>query len=422
MIGGRQERTWASAAVLLMVLFAVAAAALAMTTSRSYADEEQYWDIATSISIGEGYELAGIPTAYRAPVWPLALTPFAFATGSMRVTHILPVLLFLAAGVVAARLGVLLTGSRLGLLSGVVVMGYPANIYTASTLYPQTLALLIILSCWYILAKNQDGTRMGTATAIAFGILLAMLALSVPVLAVTAAVLGLAAFWAQRGHRLRFAFVAGGVTLLPVAIWTIRNALCLSSFIPLSTTNGVNLMLGNSPNSTATTGAGANVTTYLHSAAAQGLNEVQRDKYFRDVAIEWIRNNPADAAWLYLQKLVTYFSPFNETTTSENTFSFMALIAWASFVILGVLFLARIWVHRRGILKMGYSEKLMVWLWLINAPIMAFHFTRLRFRLPLDGPLLVMAALPVVLALIRYTSEERTSTHDEAVGERESQH
>lgn len=50
------------------------------------------------------------------------------------------------------------------------------------------------------------------------------------------------------------------------------------------------------------------------------------------------------------------------------------------------------------------TERLFIWIFVINVPVMAIWFTRIRFRQPLDATMLVVAAMPLAVAAASWAS------------------
>jgi hypothetical protein len=373
-----------------------------------YADERQYVEIATSLRNGHGYELNGSPTAYRPPVWPMLLAFFLAVGLPASLLSVIPAGAMIAAAVVAAVVGVKVSRDALGALAGVAVLAYPLNIYTAVTLYPQAFATLLVISLWLVLLLiTGDRVSQARRTVLLYlllGLLASLLALSVPTLAFT----GLAAVvwmvFAVPGDRFRAASYSFAALLGPIAAWTIRNVISLHAPIYLSTSTGVNLLIGNNPTATGSSGVAVDISAQQQTTST--MSEVDGDAYLRTSALDWIAHHPIDSTILYIAKVVNYFSPYNAPVTASEGGTAKQLVAYLSCAVLVLLVLLRLFLRRR--LPFGPTERLFLGLFLVNAFVMAVFFTRIRFRQPLDSILLIEAAvaIAVILALV---SESRRS-------------
>lgn len=368
-------------------------------TPLRYIDEKQYLQIAQHIADGDGYLLDGQPTAFRPPVWPLLLATFLFVGMPVSLMPVVSALCMIGAAVIAANIGTKLAGPW-GKLAGVAMLLYPLNIYTAATLYPQALATLLIVGLWWCALRISEGSRDMWLYGLT-GLLVAALALSVPTLVFTGVAVAVWVLFAARGDR----FVAGGwivvAAALPVAVWAGRNATAVGSPVPISTSGGVNLLIGNNPSATATTGVDVDITEANRVASRMG--EVEADRYLRGEAVDWITHHPVDALTLYGAKVLNYFAPYNEPVTATGS-SMQRLVAYAGFTVLVALLIVRLVLRKQ--LPVQSTEWLFLTVFAANSLVMAVFFTRTRFRQPLDSVLLIEAGLAVA-AVIAVLSARR---------------
>jgi hypothetical protein len=404
--------------VIGVMSIALIAYALYVGVPLRYADEHQYLEIATNLESGRGFELDGLPSAYRPPVWPAVLAVFLWLGVPVSALSVIPAVAMIAAAVAASTLGVRLTRTRWGALAGVAVLAYPLNIYTAVTLYPQALATFLVITLWLVAVVILDRPDRGVVVYyLVLGLTASFLALSVPTMAFTGAVVVAGVVFAARGDRIRATSYAGVALIAPIAIWTIRNLVVLGAPIPLSTSGGVNLLIGN--NATATGASGVDVDISGPLNASYPMTEVERDEFLRSTALDWIKDHPLDTAMLYIAKVANYFSPYNEPVTASGGTAAQRLIAYATFAALVLLVIARIYLRRR--LPVGYTERLFLGLFVVNAFVMAVFFTRTRFRQPLDNILVVEAAIAVVLTICLISAALTADRHKKDVCEADSQ-
>ncbi len=167
----------------------------------------------------------------------------------------------------------------------------------------------------------------------------------------------------------------------------------MGSFIPLSTSSGENLLIGN--NSSASGSSGFVSADSLAPGSPAG--ELARDRYFREAALSWVTQNPADAVQLYLAKVANYFNPYTPPATASQGGSFALVVSWLAVLVLASLVAVRV-LHPR-LRPVHETEQLFIGLFFLNAPVMAVFFTRMRFRQPLDATMVVVAAVPVAVAI-----------------------
>lgn len=372
----------------------------------AYSDERDYLEIASNIAEGRGFSQNGRATAFRPPAWPLLLAGAIALGASTTVLALIPVLLLVASALLARLIAARIAGEVAGWVAAFGMMLYPLNAYTALTLYPQILATaLTLLMLWLVI--SADGRSSGGRAAL-LGVSAATLILAVPTMALVAAVIGLWALWGFRRQWLKFALVGGVACVLPVAAWTARNQAELGSPIPVSTATGINLLLGNSENTGPDTGVGVDIRRYVEPADAQKLDEVGRNDLHTAQARAWVQENPADAAVLYVRKVLNYFAPYNVPQTADGGSATAALVSYFTFVPLVVLALLRLLVARRRF-PLRSPEAVMWTLFLSNAAFMAITFTRARFRQPLDSMLIIEAAVLVAVFVAAPAARRRPS-------------
>ena len=375
-----------------------------------YADEEQYLSIARSLADGDGFSIHGRPSAYRPPVWPLILSASVLLGIAGSTLVVLSAVLMIAAAALAGLICSSITGSRLGYLVSVVMLVYPLNVYTAATLYPQGLATLLVLALWAVAIKADLNGRkpLSFSASAGVGLIMACLSVAVPTLVFTAFLAGVWMLWQQRGNRVKFATVTLLFFAIPVALWAARNEEQLGEPVLFSTTSGENLVIGNNPSATGS--SGVDIVYPPESIPPPELVEVERDAYFRDAGLTWIENNPAEAARLYISKTLNYFAPYNKPTTEGRGSDLQMVIAFVAFGAIVAGLIVRILLRHR--LKMLRSEWAFLAIFVLNAPFMAIFFTRTRFRQPLDSILIVEAVVAVVILVagIRHLQSATTTS------------
>lgn len=400
--------------VLVSAALLLGAAVFAMRTGwpLRYADEQQYVEIAQSVAGGHGYQIKALPTAYRPPAWPVLLVPLMFFGAPSAWLLLLPAALLGVAAVLAGRIASRISGSPWGWIAGPMTVVYPLNLYTASTLYPQILATVLLLAIWAVVVDASDGPgsapELSPARAGLIGLLAAALTLAVPTMIFSGVVVGAWILWSQRAHRIRTAVLMAAGLALPILAWAVRNLVLLGSPVPFSTSSGQNLLIGNNPTATPDSGLDVDITAWIRGAS--GLSEPERDRYYRQAALDWVLQHPWDAFVLWLGKTLNYFNPYNAPSTDGQGSAIAMALGWASFGLLVAAVVVRLLIRRS--VPLWRSEWLYLWLFVLNAPVMAVFFTRTRFRQPMDACLIVVAAVPLAIAVasaLRRSSSRRST-------------
>lgn len=295
---------------VLVVALAVRIA-LAVHVSASYrplTDALDFDRLASSLASGHGWPRTALPgavgpTAFRAPLYPLALTVVYWVFGAHRYTA---GLLANAVGgtVVVALIGVVarqLWGLRVAAVALAVAAVHPTLVLFGTSLQLEPLLEALMLGS-LAAALQHRRSQKGVGWALGCGVLAGLAILTREVgLAVLFPVCWLV--WTSRQRFGKHAVLAPAVTLAAavavVAPWTIRNAVTLRSFAPVSTSGGVAL-------------AGVDNATSFHNKAtpAQWVppwmdpsmarvmtaraepSEAQLDRDLRGAALTFLRAHP----------------------------------------------------------------------------------------------------------------------------------
>ncbi len=399
------------ALLLVATLLAGAIYAVSLGADLRYPDEREYVAIARHLVAGQGYTIDGVtPTAYRAPGYPLVLA--ALIALGLDVVGLRVVNFMLLAGALwllyrlLRREGFVLAA----LLAPLLLLGYPVIFYTAGTLYPQTLAMTLLLLALLLATDRARPWRGALLGGLAFGyaiLVVPTFALKLPFFALATLLYrqrgwpGWRAFWRALGPPALLCVVALAL-LLP---WMARNAVALGSFVPLTTNSGYNFLLGNSEHTRPN--AGVNIDLGRYEQAAAPLSEVARDAYFRDAARAWALAHPGRALVLYAEKALNYFNYRNDLYVATESSRRNDLLLLLTYGPLLALFVLRPLLARR--VPLAALEWLCVGLYLINPFLDAVATTRIRYRLPFDALLVVVAAVCLEVLWRRYREARRAA-------------
>jgi 4-amino-4-deoxy-L-arabinose transferase-like glycosyltransferase len=397
---------------LALNLIVSTAYAIVLGDQLRYLDERDYVELTRSMAEGDGFSTTSGATAYRPPGYPLLLLPaHLISGGSVLAMRMVGVLSLAGAIWLVFLLGRRVHSNAVGVLAAVLTAGYPLLAYTATALYPQVPALFLLLLWLHMVLQATSAQDCPAGRRLAYagigGLAGGLLTITVPTFGpFVLAILGWLAWRHRSGeHRRRIlhtlAIILFAVALLPTA-WCIRNAMQLHAFVPVSTNNGVNLLLGNSEKITATSGPGGDISAYRQRAQQLDLDEVELDHFYRDEALNWIATHPTRAAELYLQKVIQNFSFRNELATTGQGSTAKDLVSALTFYPLLGLALLRVLMMR--LRPLHTVEQAALWLVIGHVLLLAVFFTRLRLRMPLDGLTILLAASAVVLLLQRWVA------------------
>jgi hypothetical protein len=304
---------------------------------------------------------------------------------------LLALTLWLLHGLVVRR------GGRLGgAVAVLLVLLYPVLLYTAGTLYAQTLSAFLLVGAVRQLEALGPDARWPRFALL--GGTLAALALTVPIHLL---LLPLVAVWMLATRRGAWHQV--GLTLLTVAglvgLWVLRNSFVLGAVVGIATSSGFNLLAGNGPyvrHDQATSEVRWPPGVRLQVI---GKGEVERDRILTRAALRWIGENPGEAAALYGRKLLYWFAPTNQLASDRLVPGGSgAGPRWQrdAAMLLGYGLLMSILVVRLALARrdrLSSLELLLLALYLGGGMAYAVYFTRIRFRLPFDWLLIAVDAL-----------------------------
>lgn len=380
--------------IIVFILIFGFAYSLYLGNNFRFIDEKDYCTIAFNIAHTFQRSLDGIhPSAYHCPGYPFFLSIFIFFGGNVVFLRFLNYLVLAFSVYLIYRILREEAPGLSGVIGCLLVICYPVLLYTAGTLYPQTIAGALMLGIVYWgrpphLHPLPGGERHGEEVPWIIGLLFGALVLFVP-----AMVLLLVVFlvWFGRNGGFRKAVIIGAVALVMVGSWTLRNYLVFKSFVFVDSNSGVVLLLGNSENATPNGGVNVDISKYTNEADRLGLDDIARDHYYRKTALEFIRHNKAKTVKLYFLKLFNYFNYHNQLGTRAEEARWkdiLMLITWGPLLI---LFLTRLILFRR--FKISRFEGLLILLYFAGAFIHALFYTRIRYRLPFDLLLIMVVAM-----------------------------
>lgn len=250
------------------------------------------------------------PTAYYPPGYPWFLGIVAII--SAPITDHIPT----AAAVVQAFLGAAtvvlgaivarrIAGWRAAIAAAWGLALYPNLIFHTAALLGETLYNFLFLAfCVALLGVRPTASPIGARRALGAGVLLGLAVMVRPIsLAVIPIVV---AWWWWTTHDRKVVLRHGGLLVAAVAAcilpWTIRNAIRMDAFIPISTNTGDNLCIGHGPNASGAFMARHDCDT-TRSIQEGPAGEVAADKEKTDAAIEGIKAAPGRELWLLWRRI-----------------------------------------------------------------------------------------------------------------------
>ena len=230
-------------------------------------DPNWYYNVATNIAHGSGFvadhhrslfdehPIVGQPTAAWPPAYPYVLAAMWKVIGiSVTSAKLLNAVLGALTIPFVYLLARSIFGKAAGWLAAAAFAIFPNAIAWTSVLFPEELFILVFVIALWILVDRAALGGSQLRAAVAFGLLTgaATLTRGEGVVLMPVGVI----FWLSRdgwqGSMRHTALAALGISIV-VLPWTVRNWEVMHALIPVSTSSGIALRIGHSPQSTGTT-------------------------------------------------------------------------------------------------------------------------------------------------------------------------
>lgn len=359
----------------------------------------------------------GPTTLMQAPVYPWFLSLLYRVFGAnLDAVRLVQALLGTASCVLVALVTLrLLRSATAALLAGLCMALYAPLVFYEGILLPATLIVFLnVLALWLLAVDRPPGTVHVAAGGVALGAAVA----ANPTTALFAP-FALLHLWFVSGssgerHRATFArpaiLLAAG-TILALAPGTIRNYARFGEFVPLTTGGGINFYIGNNPGANGYyappvyRGASLGVTPeeqwqrmreIASRESGRELSESQVSRFWLDAGLRFIRENPAKAAALFVQKKTFFWNRYEranvESLSFHRRFPGVLRLPLLNFGIVAPL----------GLLGIFLTRSRWKRLWLLYGGIVAYAVAGVvfyvlgRYRLPIVPFLVPFAAAAVV--------------------------
>lgn len=383
------------------------------TYNRLASNVAQTGDYDTGSGPGSGAGGSRGPTAYFPPGFPYLLAVAdlldGHASGHRVALHGERIEQALAGAVAVALLG-LVAFELLGALTGLVAMalaaGYPVLIEQTGTLVAENLLVVLELAAvWTVLrARRSPSARTRYLWIAATGALTGLATLTHQNAILLVAPLGAAAWSAGTGARGAALLVATAV--LAILPWTIRNAVELHRFIPVSDETGITLVGTYNRDSAALSTIPYkwrffwDIPSDAHLVkTARRYTEPQLDSRLRSQALHYVVDHPVaplSAGWHNLVRILELEggSAWRASAEAVGLHPDVAHTGVIAFWLMAALALAGAFTAR--------ARRIPRWLWampvLLALSVVFINVETPRFREPIEPFLVLLAACAVTTA------------------------
>jgi 4-amino-4-deoxy-L-arabinose transferase-like glycosyltransferase len=361
-----------------------------------------------SLAHGSGYkgDLTGEPTAGWPPGFPFVMSvAYRLFGDHVRLVWVLNVALGTATAVLLYLVAVRMLGRREARVAGWTFAILPGPIFFTGLFLSETFFIFLLVGFLALAVYLPD--RRWTPAALGLAIGLAALSRGEGLLLLA---IPLAMWWGRpRGEWLRCGALLVVTAALTIVPWTIRNAVVMDAFIPVSSNASVTLWSGHNP--TANGGPTYAPPALLAEAEREDAPspEVAHARVLRREAVRWALRNPHKELGLIPRKLLALNGGTERTLNvwlnapgerqlgpsslivferlGDGLGYFLLLVALGSLVLLGP---RRLWRESAGM------RAVLAYLAACLFTYGFVYYGQHRYRVPME-PLMVLVAAPLLV-------------------------
>jgi Dolichyl-phosphate-mannose-protein mannosyltransferase len=374
----------------------------------SLSDQREYLDLGRHLLDGDGLWMADprfgqTVLAYRTPGYPAFVALCGAKPAIVRSAQALLDSSSILAVFLLARRWLGIGGA---LLAAALAAVDPYPIFFSGLILSESLFAAML--CWgmalLVLSDGPWPSGRKRFTWLGGGLLLALAVLVRPGAIALPVVLGVAAALVNRNRREPYdsrwplpvaatMLLLTGLVLFP---WAVRNRWQLGAWVWTSTNDGITGYDGFDPDAT-----GASDQRFLNRMPwTRDMTELARSRYFATLADEWIADHRLEALKLSGMKIARTWSPM----PLSDQYGGRRLYVTVGIVFDAVLFLLVLAGLRRDNLP-GPAKRFLLLPAVYFTAAAALSVGSLRYRIPADGPMGIIAASAVCTARSRLTLE-----------------
>jgi hypothetical protein len=340
----------------------------------------------------------GGPTAYRMPGYPLFLAITYAPLQNPILAQILQIAADLLTIVIVYQIGkYVFSNEETRLLAAALVALNPLVWITSISLRPETLAIFCVSLAILFLCRFPYRLLGGLGASVALIVSVYLkptflvFAIALPFVF---AVRWIFKYNLNKAARAFFLLIS--VMLALLAPWTARNLLVMNAFIPLTTSNGCGLYAGNNPQAD-----GGSV--FDKPWVLPGMSEIDSDRVFTQLAIDWIKSNPVQFAKLLPARAIRFFWPLSFDMARDLVVP--DIVLWIVLLVVVAFYLFVV----RGVWYLTIAKRFGELAILGTVPVMLLLLTLLtsgsaRYSLPAFPSFAIFASLGLEVFLQRFRS------------------
>ncbi|MGH9683643.1 MAG: glycosyltransferase family 39 protein [Candidatus Acidiferrales bacterium] len=376
-------------------------------------------NISYSLAIGTGFSSpfhsATGPTAWMTPIYPLLIAAVfrffgVYTFHAFEAAVLLNILFSTLCCIPIYFAGKRIGGAALGAGAAWLWAIFPnAILIPVESMWDASLAALLAATILWATLALADSRRM--CDWCAYGLLWGVALMATATLAsLLPLLLGWLAYRARRDSRpwLKMPATALAVAILCCVPWTIRNYAVFHSFVPLRSTLGLQLWVGNNPQAKPIwLGNFHPIHDEDEREKYVAMGEIAYMREKRNNAIRFMFTHPRKEAYLISERFIEVWSggtpnPWNDFLR-ERSLRFRAVLIANVLVAFGALFGIIELVRRRSVHAFPLAVFPVVFPW-------AYYLTVVlpRYRLPIDPAVLLLTAIAFGAFWERSTGNHKT--------------
>lgn len=383
-----KNHLWILRVLMALIIISGTIYCIDMGNKLRFFDEHEYTKLARNLLNYHMFTYDGQEASVKiTPGYPFFLAFFMMLGVNVIALRILNYIILALCMYVVYRILKLQSSIFAGVIGAALILCYPILFFVAGTLYSQTLTYLLFMLIVMLLTSKEITNRSLVLIGLLFGVLI--LTRPTFIFAVVIFVPWLRKFrpsvtWPR-------ICITAAIIIVFVGFWCARNYVLTKSFVFIASYSGYNMLVGNNENARPVAGINIDISKYTNYAYGHNLSDVERMRYYNKSALNWIRKNKADAAKLYVLKVLNYFNYRNEYGTkseASKTRDMIMLITYWPLLLLGII-RAALWKRY----KFTSFELLLVALYILDAFTTAIAYPRIRYRLSHDFLLIMLVAM-----------------------------
>jgi 4-amino-4-deoxy-L-arabinose transferase-like glycosyltransferase len=359
-------------------------------------DSEGYYSIAKELTAGAPYStVEKSNNLYFSPGYPFILSLMMRIVGTqvvhIRLFHIALFPIFL---LTLYRLGALLKGKSVGLISVLFAVVYPYYLYQPLALYPESFLIYLFPGMLILMFLLREKMRYPLLI-----LLSGLIALAVMIRPVLVYLVPFAWFIIIRrnGFPIKRVIVVGIIiTLIPlltVCGWMVRNKVIHGSFI-FAQSGAYTLLLNYNENADWRIKK-APFPEEIQERLRAAKDNFEKQQIYKEEAIGFIKRHPVKSLAIAVMQCIDLWNPIPRTTIeqgfAQSKYKILAAIPYLFFLIAGIFGM----VKERKFLFFQFFVVLMV----LNTVFNGIIAISIRYRLVTDFAFIIMAACAIKTGL-----------------------